>query len=422
MKILMTTDLYTPQVNGVVTSIRTLKEGLENLGHQVRILTLAADSQIDVDQHIYSVSSINLGKVYPGARFSLTTNALIYQEILDWQPDIIHSHCEFSTFKMAKDLAEDLNIPLVHTYHTVYEDYTHYFSPNKKVGKKMVSLISHHLLKQVDLVIAPTQKVKDLLESYEVDQPIEVVPTGINTQQFNQVLNQDDRRAMRAAFGVSDSDVLLLFVGRLAKEKNIEEIIGYLHRLNHPNIKFLICGDGPNRQALENLVRDLAMEEVVQFTGMINPTDIASYYQLGDIFVSASTSETQGLTYLEALLGGLPLLCREDECLNQVIYKGVNGYTYRDFADFEKYLTTMTAKPQSLKVMGRVGSELARSRYSAESFASKMAWLYQGLSKKACQCDLCRKSRSRAFLSNLKSWVYLWQPKAHANSLIYWIF
>lgn len=407
MKILMTTDLYTPQVNGVVTSIRTLKHALEVLGHDVRVLTLGANSSINTIDKTYTVSSININRIYPGARLSLSANDFIYAEIIDWQPDIIHSHCEFSTFKMAKHLAEVLNIPIVHTYHTVYEDYTHYFSPNKKMGKKLVSFFSTHILKQTDLVIAPTQKVKDLLLNYSVDQTIEVVATGIDTKQFDQKIAADKKADLRNQYGIKDEDCLLLFVGRLAKEKNIEEILSFLHRMNQRQVKFLICGDGPNRQNLENLVANYGLQGRVHFAGMIDPSEVAQYYQLADIFVSASTSETQGLTYLEALLGGLPLLCRQDECLNNVIFKGVNGYTFSNYIEFESSLLHMINNPEDLEAMSQAGELLARKAYSAESFGKKMANIYKRLLTKSHPKLDEIPAKESSFLESIRSWVSL---------------
>lgn len=407
MKILMTTDLYSPQVNGVVTSIRTLKQALEDLGHDVRVLTLASTSSINTEDQIYTVSSINISRIYPGARLSLSANDSIYEKIIDWHPDIIHSHCEFSTFKMAKHLAEDLDIPIVHTYHTVYEDYTHYFSPNKKMGKKIVSFFSSHILKQTDLVIAPTQKVKDLLLNYSVNQTIEVVATGIDTQQFDYKLSVKEKADLRNHYGITDEDCLLLFVGRLAKEKNIEEIISYLHRTDQRQVKFLICGDGPNRQNLENLVTRLGLRGRVYFAGMVDPSEVAKYYQIADIFVSASTSETQGLTYLEALLGGLPLLCRQDDCLNNVIFKGVNGYTFSNFCEFESSLIHMINNPEDLEAMIQAGEFLARKAYSAESFGRKMAGLYKRLLTKPNPKLEEIPARENSVLESIRSWVSL---------------
>lgn len=376
MKILMTTDLYIPTVNGVVTSIRTLKQSLEKKGHDVRILSLSEELKINSKDHIYSVSSMNFNKIYPGARVSLSVNRLIYQNIIEWQPDIIHSHCEFSTFKMAKDIAEDLNIPIVHTYHTIYEDYTHYFSPNKTIGEKIVSHFSRRILNQTELVIAPTEKVKHLLNKYQVDTLIDVIPTGIDTDQFQQEVNKEELLQLKQKLGILEQDRVLLFIGRIAKEKNIEELIRYLSNMKAPHIKLLICGDGPFREELEEYINEHHLSEQVIFTGMICPKDIATYYQLGDIFINASTSETQGLTYIEALLSGLPVLCRKDASIDNVIYNGVNGLVFTNYEEFSNELRLLLEHPKKRKALGQAASLMATQVYSAETFANKIEAQY----------------------------------------------
>ena len=376
MKILMTTDLYIPTVNGVVTSIRTLKQSLEKKGHDVRILALSEEPDINHKDHIYSVSSMNLDNVYPGARVALSVNRLIYQNIIEWQPDIIHSHCEFSTFKMAKNIAEYLNIPIVHTYHTIYEDYTHYFSPNKKIGEKIVSYFSRRILNQTELVIAPTEKVKQLLNKYQVDTPIDVIPTGIDTDQFKQEVNKEKLLQLKQKLGILEQDRVLLFIGRIAKEKNIEELVRYLSKMKAPHIKLLICGDGPFREELEGYINELHLSEQVIFTGMICPQEIATYYQLGDIFINASTSETQGLTYIEALLSGLPVLCRKDASIDNVINNGVNGLVFTNYEEFKKELNVLLEHPEKRKALGQAASKIATQVYSAETFANKIEAQY----------------------------------------------
>lgn len=376
MKILMTTDLYIPTVNGVVTSIRTLKQSLEKKGHDVRILALSEEPDINHKDHIYSVSSMNLDNVYPGARVALSVNRLIYQNIIEWQPDIIHSHCEFSTFKMAKDIAEHLNIPIVHTYHTIYEDYTHYFSPNKKIGEKIVSYFSRRILNQTKLVIAPTEKVKQLLNKYQVDTPIDVIPTGIDTDQFKQEVNKEKLLQLKQKLGILEQDRVLLFIGRIAKEKNIGELVRYLSKIKAPHIKLLICGDGPFREELEGYINELHLSEQVIFTGMICPQEVATYYQLGDIFINASTSETQGLTYIEALLSGLPVLCRKDASIDHVIYNGVNGLVFTNYEEFKKELNMLLEHPEKRKALGQAASKIATQVYSAETFANNIEAQY----------------------------------------------
>lgn len=134
MKILITTDWYTPAVNGVVTSVKNLQRELERRGHEVRILTLSQSLHSWSRDGVTAIGSVNAGRIYPGARLRTAMAGRWVRELMDWRPDVIHSQCEFSTFFLARRIAEELDVPLVHTYHTVYEDYTHYFSPSVRVG------------------------------------------------------------------------------------------------------------------------------------------------------------------------------------------------------------------------------------------------------------------------------------------------
>ena len=131
MKILLTTDWYTPAVNGVVTSVQNLRKGLEDRGHEVRILTLSRSSYSHIQNGVYYLRSMGVGAVYPKARLGVPLQKQIIKELLSWRPDIVHSNCEFSTFPAACYIAEKADAPLLHTYHTVYEHYTHYFSPSQ---------------------------------------------------------------------------------------------------------------------------------------------------------------------------------------------------------------------------------------------------------------------------------------------------
>lgn len=131
MKVLITTDWYKPAINGVVTSVCNLREELQQRGHEVKILTLSRTAHSYEEEGVIYMGSVNAGYIYPGARLRVSPGRELYCRIIEWQPDIVHSQCEFSTFFMAKRIAEECKIPLVHTYHTVYEDYTHYFSPYK---------------------------------------------------------------------------------------------------------------------------------------------------------------------------------------------------------------------------------------------------------------------------------------------------
>ncbi|WP_208560719.1 glycosyltransferase [Marinilactibacillus kalidii] len=378
MKILITTEWYTPTVNGVITSIINLKEILTDMGHEVRILTLSekASAHIDEEQGLYAMSSYGVGKIYPGARVALTMDDDVLSHILDWNPDIVHTQCEFSTFRIARRISQILTIPIVHTYHTVYEDYTHYFSPNKKWGKKAVAVFSKRVLNHSDAVIAPTNKVESLLKGYKVNQPVHVIPTGLDLEKFNQALTQKEIVTLRRSLSIPDDCSVLVSVGRVAKEKNLEEIISYLKELDDPKLRLLVVGDGPYRETLETFIDEIDARAFVVFAGMVAPENIATYYQLGDVFVSASTSETQGLSYIEALASGVFALCRKDDCLIDVIEDGENGFQYTTYDEFRSSLYTLLTHADFNTVKKQAAQNKIEETYSIEAFGKSVEMVY----------------------------------------------
>ncbi|MFS0674851.1 glycosyltransferase family 4 protein [Ornithinibacillus sp. 179-J 7C1 HS] len=377
MKILITSEWYAPTINGVVTSIVNLEKELNRLGHEVRILTLSNRRRSYRRDHVTYISSIGAGKIYPGVRVTFSKDNRYIEEIAEWKPDIIHSQCEFSTFRIARHIAKKCAIPIVHTYHTVYEDYTHYFSPNKKWGKAMVALFSKKILNQASCVIAPTAKVSSLLKEYGVTQPIEVVPTGIDMNRFAVEMSSYERKLLKEKHHIPEHHKVLLFVGRLAKEKNLEEILTFVSKIKNENLTLLIVGDGPYRNELEEMAETLGIKENVIFVGMITPEKIPFYYQLGDIFVSASNSETQGLTYIEALANGLPALCRKDACLENVLEDGVNGWQYETFDQFKERLDAMLSVPELYMRLCANAKAGAIRKYSSVTFAKTLEDLYE---------------------------------------------
>ncbi|WP_172196034.1 glycosyltransferase family 4 protein [Saccharibacillus qingshengii] len=374
MKILITTECYRPIINGVVTSVVNLQSELEKNGHEVRILTLSPDAHSFVQEDITYIGSVKA--LYPGVRTALRVHRRELQDLLDWKPDVIHSQCEFSTFRMARYIAGKLKIPIVHTYHTVYEDYTHYFSPSRTWGRAAVALFTRSTLKHVQSVVAPTQKVRSLLEGYGVPGDIHVVPTGVDLSQFQAELSAERRLVLRESFGLSEKDHVLVSVGRLAKEKNLEEILRFVSQCRQPHLKLLVVGDGPNRQALERYAKELDLQDRVVFAGMVQPERIADYYKLGDLFVSASNSETQGLTYIEAMASGVPVLCRRDDCLSGVVDSGVNGWQYDTFEQFEESLTAALHQEGLLEELGENARKLALERYSSSAFGTSAEQIY----------------------------------------------
>lgn len=384
MKILLTSDWYDSAVNGVVRSVQNLRRGLEARGHEVRVLTLSQNIHSHVSDGAICLGSVNAGMIYPGARVRVMLSKAPIRELLEWHPDVVHSNCEFSTFWMARYIAEHLEIPLVHTYHTVYENYTHYFSPSPKLGRQLVGHFSHWIAGRTDCIIAPTEKVAGLLRGYGIATPIRVLPTGIDLERFAPPETDGERNELRTALEIPENHTILLSLGRLAKEKNCQELLRLLAPFRGKNVTLVIVGDGPFRSALEQQTAELGLEGQVRFTGMVDPEQVGRYYQMGDLFVCASTSETQGLTYFEALASGLPMLCREDECLDGVVINGRNGWQYRTEEGFRQRLQHFLDHPEEHEAMAQSALETGQ-RYSVSAFAEGAEQIYWDCIQKRCR-------------------------------------
>lgn len=367
MKILITSDWYSPAVNGVVTSVKNLKKELERRGHEVRVLTLSQNRHTYERDGVTYLGSVAAGLIYPGARLRTALAGKWVRELVAWGPDVVHSQCEFSTFFLARRIAQELDIPLVHTYHTVYEDYTHYFSPSVHFGKKAAAIFTRWAASHTDCLIAPTGKVRMLLQSYGVEKPVFVVPSGIDLRPFQSEADPLRSAVLRSSLDIPKDRTVLVCVGRLAEEKNIEELLRFRANLGPGGYTLLLVGDGPHRRALEETAAGLGLTAPdAIFAGMVPADQVADWYRLGDLFVSASTSETQGLTYAEALAAGVPVLCRADPCLAGVVREGENGWQYRDEADFRKKLDAFLAAPHHRDRLSR------QARQSAEEFSARL--------------------------------------------------
>lgn len=378
MKILITTDLFTTQTNGVVTSIKNLREELIKQGHEVRILTLSNDTHSKYETDVYYIRSVPIG-VYPHIRMPMTYRHKYIREMIEWKPDVIHSQCEFFSLQFAIYISKKTGAPIVHTYHTMYDQYVTYVFPSERLGKRIVHVFLKKRLQKVDKIIAPTHKVENELLKYNVDN-MAVIPSGISLEQYKTHFSVEQRLEKRHALGIKDNELVLINLGRLGVEKNIGELIGFFAKAvqKRDNLRFLIVGDGPARSELEGKARDLGVIDKIIFTGMVSPEDVHEYYQLGDVFVSASSSETQGLTYVEAAASGLPLLCREDICLDDVIVQNENGYQYKDECEFLSWLDSIMDNPEWRAKASQRSQKIAET-FDKEFFGDSIEQIYKSV-------------------------------------------
>lgn len=334
MNIGIFTDTYYPEVNGVASSTYELKKGLEKLGHSVYIFTVTNPTTTQQEKHVYRITSVPFPMLRE-RRIGVTLSKIWEQKIKKLQLDVIHTQTEFIMGHLGKKMADYLGIPHIHTYHTIYEDYLSYLHmPDKQCFRKIVQNFSRICCNRADEIIVPTEKVNHLLGQYGVTSKVHVIPSGISLSKF---ANPDKIHVqqLKQQFKLSDDKTVLLYVGRLSAEKNISELLSYIQKTGQQeNMTFLLVGDGPERNSLEQQVQQLHLESSVKFAGMAPFNQIEDYYALGNIFVSASTSETQGLTYIEALASGMPLLVRQDDCLDGILWDYENGIGYEDADSF----------------------------------------------------------------------------------------
>lgn len=376
MKILLVSDQSIGAINGVVTSVKNLMGALKKRGHEVKLLTINTERKSDkIDGDTYALGSIPFKIFYPDARISFLLNSHLVRELIKWRPDIVHTNSEFSTFEIAKRIAWEVNIPLVHTYHTVYEDYTHYFHTDAQIVKTWIRKWSRLVTSRTNGIIAPSEKIRDLLLSYGVKVPLYVIPTGINLDKFNDSPTQEWLDNKKAELGITPDKKVVLYLGRLAKEKNIDELVAMAKSLPE-DIVLLIVGGGPDYDRLVEIREKMEISHSkVIFTGMVAPDEVPYYYRLGDIFCSSSTSETQGLTYYEAMACGLPLVCRDDECLDGILENDVNGYRCSSLVEIAGGIIKVLHNDELLKSMSDKSLEIIR-QYSTEVFGESVEKVY----------------------------------------------
>lgn len=373
MNIGIFTDTYYPQVSGVATSIKTLKEQLESQGHHVYIFT-TTDPKVASDEYeknIFRFTSIPFIS-FTDRRIAVRGLFRAYQVAKELQLDIVHTQTEFSMGWIGKFVAKNLKIPCIHTYHTMYEDYLHYVAKGKLLKPHHVKQMSRSFCYHMTGIIAPSERVLTTLEGYGVKSPITVIPTGVNLQKYRQPVKLD----IRKKYQIKEQTPLLLTLSRLAYEKDIDRLISVMPQLCHllPNVLLMIVGDGPAREDLEQQVAELNIQPNVLFTGEISNDQVADYYHAADLFVSTSVSESQGLTYIEALASGLKVVTTHSPYTDDLLSDKEFGMTFEKLDDLANILFEyLTMSQQSIET-NKLNQKL--SAISAADFGEKVIQFY----------------------------------------------
>ena len=378
MRIGIFTDTYPPYINGVSTSVYMLKKALERKGHQVFVVTINNDSLR------YKFYEINTFIRMPGLPIGIydyrVTNIYPIRAmniIRKWKLDVIHSHTEFSVGTFARIISRQFNIPLVHTYHTMYEDYTHYITKGyfDKSSKKIVEYLTlFYCDKTTNELIVPTKKTYDLFkQKYGVDRNIYIIPTGIEIERFyTENVDNNKVEEIRKKLSLKEDSFNIVFVGRLAKEKNVDLLLNAQKNIveKSKNINLIIIGDGPDMDEYKKTVSKLKIDNNVIFVGKVPWETVPLYYRLADVFATASRTETQGLTVIEAMAASVAPICIDDESFRNTVIDGLNGKIFNDQEEYEKIVVELYKDRKllnQLQKQARLNAEIHSSKYYGES-------------------------------------------------------
>lgn len=382
MRIALVTDTYLPDINGVVSSTVTLKHALEKVGHTVFVITNHAGARIEFKDGILRLPGITLKGLY-GYKLSSPFNMGASSYIEEMNLDVIHLQTNFGVGLYGQYIARSLNIPLVDTYHTMYTDYTHYINPRgfnsfDRFSKDAIKAASRAVCNNVQAVVAPSIKTREALIDYGVLAPIYVVPTGLDLEKFSQASPDDPEvQAIRARVSEDPEATILVFIGRLAKEKSLEIPIAAIAANDDPHLHLAIVGGGPDEDFYKDLTKTLNVQDRVHFLGTAKPEEIAKYYKAFDAFVSASLSETQGMTYLEAMAAERMVFGRRDEVLDNLLEENVTGFYFDSLEELNEKITLFQSlSPQQRQEAGLACASKIRP-FTADSFAYSMERVYE---------------------------------------------
>lgn len=375
MKIGFFSDSYKPYMSGVVKSIELFTSKLREKGHEVYIFAPDYPDAED-NENIFRFKSIP-ALTNRDFRIALPLSLNIVQEVKEIGLDIIHSHSPFLMGWLARYVAYRLNIPLVFTYHTLYEEYVHYAPLGRKLARRLAIKYSKDYCQSCDQIITPSRFVEEKLRSYNITTPLKTISTGIDMGPYQ----ERNGLTIRERYDIEDDEKVLLFVGRLGQEKNVSFLIKAFKIVNDslPNTRLLIVGDGPERGKLEEMGRNLNLGQKVIFAGFQKPEQVVDFYLTSDLFVFPSMTETQGLVTLEAMAGGLPVVAVNAAGSTSMVDDGLNGMlTKPDIHHFSRAIIELVTHKKRYHLFMKNSLKKAEE-YSIDNMADKLIELYEEL-------------------------------------------
>ncbi len=381
MRIAFFAECYDPQINGVVTCIKNLENLLKEKGHQVyKFVPKISRNQPELENDIFRQKSIKypFQKEYNIA--SLNSKKII-KLAQKWQIELIHAHGEFFMFLNALKVKKKMNVPLVFTFHTFWENYKHYFFWGL-IPTFFIRLAFKYLYRKIDYFIAPSEKAKYYLKNIlHMPQPVEVIPSGLNLDHFYPKSDYHKiRNEFRKKYNLSDKDFVFIHVGRIGKEKSIDQIIKAFPEIikKYPSAKLIIVGDGPAKNDLQKLTTSLNLNNNIFFLGYIPWQKINEAYYAADAFVFASETETQGLVVIEAMAAKLPIIIKNDLAFKGIVQENVNALIFHNQEELVEKTFSLISDKKRRESLAIHSFELSKN-FTNEKFVGKIEKLYQNI-------------------------------------------
>lgn len=384
MKIALFTDTYPPEINGVATSCQSLRDILVAHGEDVLVVTTNAADNRFIDEPGYVRIPGPAMKRFYGYRFAGFYNARAMKILKAYAPDVIHIQTDWCVGLFGRLVAKTIGVPVVYTYHTMYEDYSYMVTRGHfdRLARNLLQQYARLIITHTDEIIAPSLKTKDYLRQIGIDSYVNIVPTGVDFSRFDpRGLDQARIQELKDRFHLLEADLVLVSLGRLGKEKAVDVVIeGFrLFLKAHPKIrsKMVIVGKGPYERELKKIVTDLGLAGQIIFTGPCPPKDAPYYYALGNVFASASLTETQGLTYMEAMAARLFVLARYDHNLLDVIKEGTTGHFFETPEEMARKLFLVHEAIRQRKTAMLDQALAGIERYGIERFYEAVKEVYE---------------------------------------------
>lgn len=384
MNIALFVETYLPSINGVVTHVKSLKDGLESAGHNV--LVVSADSKAHrhyIKDGVLWCPAKEFKHLYHyGVASPVSLKRL--RMVKNFHPDIIHIHTEFGVGFSGVSIAKVLKIPVVYTLHTMYDDYLYYIAPKpfipamRKISHRYVRFLS----KRAAAITGPSKKVQEYLTECGAVKEVNVIPNPVELDKFNPALIDPQKvHELKKIYQISEEEQIVCFCGRLGREKSVDVLLNYFAQTvdRNDHIRLMIIGEGPSRPELEAQAKELGIDDLVIFTGRVEHDDLLNVYACCHLYVTTSLSDTNSISMLEAMATGLPVLHRYDPLNEGQVRQGINGYIFRTAEEMYRYMKEWKNRPDEEKQILRNSVMESVKKSGQENLANYLLDVYTHL-------------------------------------------